>query len=117
VLEGPTQAPPEAKPPHAKILSVLLRREDGQNGRINGIRCRYVVPSISISVSIQCYTVYMVQYTVYSSILLDAHTYIPHTLYYPTVHDDHEHTPGAVYTHRTEQTSKLRLAAGERRHL
>ena len=40
VLEGPPQAPPEAKAPQAKILSVL-RRKDGQNGRINGIRNRY----------------------------------------------------------------------------
>jgi len=51
----------------------------------------------------------MVQYTA-------AYWTRTHTLYYPTVHD-HEHTPGAVYAHRTEQTSKLRLAAGERRHL
>ena len=55
MLEGPPQAPPEAKASQAKILSVL-RREDGQNGRINGIRYRYS----SISISIQ-YTVYMVQ--------------------------------------------------------
>ena len=69
-----------------------------------------IVPvSVSVSVSVSVYTVYMVQYTA---------TYWArtHTLYYPTVHD-HEHAPGAVYTHRTEQTSKLRLAAGERRHL
>ena len=51
----------------------------------------------------------MVQYTA-------AYWMRTHTLYYPTVHD-HEHTPGAVYTHRTEQTPKLRLNAGERRHL
>jgi len=98
----PPQVAPEAKAPQAKILSVL-RREDGQNGRINGIRYRY-----SAQYQYQ-YTVYMVQYTA-------AYWTRTHTLYYPTVHD-HEHTPGAVYTHRTEQTSKLRLAAGERRHL
>ena len=51
----------------------------------------------------------MVQYTA-------AYWTRTHTPYYPTVHD-HEHTPGAVYTYRTEQTCKLRLAAGERRHL
>ena len=58
VLEVPPQAPPEAKAPQAKILSVL-RRENGQNGRINGIRYRY-------SARYQCqyqYTVNMVQYT------------------------------------------------------
>ena len=67
-----------------------------------------IVPSIGISISIQ-YTWCSMQYTV-------AYWTRAHTLYYPTVHD-HELTPGAVYTHRTEQTSKLRLAAGERRHL
>jgi len=69
-----------------------------------------IVPSISISISISIqYTWCSIQYTA-------AYWTRTHTLDYPTVHD-HEHTPGAVYTHRTEQTSKLRLAAGERRHL
>ena len=106
MLEGPPQAPPEAKAQRAKFASVL-RREDGQNGRINGIRYRY---SAQYQYQYQ-YTVYMVQYTA-------AYWTRTHTLYYyyPTVHD-HQHTPGAVYTHRTEQTSKLRLAAGERRQL
>jgi len=68
--QGPPQAPPEAKAPQAKMLSVL-RHEDGQNGRINGIRYRYRY-SAQYQYQYQ-YTVYMVQY-VYSSIL-DAHTY------------------------------------------
>jgi len=60
VLEGPAQAPPEAKAPQAKILSVL-RRENGQNGRINGIQYRY---SAQYQYQYQYqYTVYMVQYT------------------------------------------------------
>lgn len=51
----------------------------------------------------------ILQYTgaVYCSILVAAHT-----IHYPAVH---EHTPGAVYTHSTEQTPKLSLAARERR--
>jgi len=69
VSEGPPQAPPEAKAPWEKILSVL-RREDGQNGRINGIRYRYSAQyQYRYTVS-----VYMVHGAVYSSIL-DAHTY------------------------------------------
>jgi len=67
-----------------------------------------IVPSISIRISIQCTWCSIQQHT--------GRAHIRSTLYYPTVHD-HEHTPGAVYTHRTEQTSKLRIAAGERRHL
>jgi len=73
-----------------------------------------IVPTVSVY---QCqYTVYMV----HGDGAVDTAAYWTrthtHTRYYPTVHD-HEHTLGALYTHRTEQTSKLRLAAGERRHL
>jgi len=76
VLEGPPQAPPEAKALQAKILSVL-RREDGRNGRINGIRYRYSVYSVySAQYQYQYqYSVYMVQYTA-------AYWTRTHTLYY-----------------------------------
>jgi len=94
VLEGPPKASPEAKAPQSKILSVL-RREDGQNGRINGIRYRY---SAQYQYQYQ-YTVYMVQYTA-------AYWTRTHRLYYPTVHD-HEHTPGAWRCLRTPHRANI----------